>query len=197
LREAALKISLYRLSSLAAILIAPKRHLALGRNLSTTLSSAGLTMQNKSNSTSLNPAANPNDPLITIGYATDIEGNFDYWSRYIELSKILNRLPTGELELHDKCHFVYGGDVVDRGPGDLRVLSDLVGLKKSYPERVHFIMGNRDINKMRIPAELHAASLRFPSKVYWIKSDLAEPNSSENDTVADRLKWVRIILCIM
>jgi hypothetical protein len=197
LREAALKISLYRLSSLAAILIAPRRHLALGRNLSTKLSSAGLTMQNKSNATSLNPAANPNDPLITIGYATDIEGNFDYWSRYIELSKILNRLPNGELELQDKCHFVYGGDVVDRGPGDLRVLSDLVGLKKSYPERVHFIMGNRDINKMRIPAELHAASLRFPSKVYWIKSDLAEPNSSENDTVADRLKWVRIILYIM
>ena len=156
-------------------------------------------MQNKNNSTSFNATGDPNDPLITIGYATDIEGNYDYWSRYIELSKILNRLPTGELELHDKCHFVYGGDVVDRGPGDLRVLSDLVGLKKSYPERVHFIMGNRDINKMRIPAELHAASLRFPSKVYWIKSELPDPTSSaENDrpdTVADRLKWVSIILC--
>lgn len=134
------------------------------------------------------------DPVITVGYATDIEGNFDYWSRYIDLSKILNRTSSGDLELHDKCHFVYGGDVVDRGPGDLRVLSDLVGLKKSYPERVHFIMGNRDINKMRIPAELHACSLKIPPKVYWIKSEQSDPAASTEyerpDTPAERLKWV-------
>ena len=140
------------------------------------------------------PPAIDEDPIITVGYATDIEGNFDYWSRYIDLSKILNRTSSGELELHDKCHFVYGGDVVDRGPGDLRVLSDLVGLKKSYPERVHFIMGNRDINKMRIPAELHACSLKIPPKVYWIKSEQSDPAASTEyerpDTPAERLKWV-------
>lgn len=67
------------------------------------------------------------EPSITIGYATDVEGNFDYWSKYIDMSHILRRLPSGDLELFLECHFVYGGDVVDRGPGDLRVLADLLG----------------------------------------------------------------------
>lgn len=135
------------------------------------------------------------DTMITVGYATDIEGNFDYWSRYVEISKVLRRLPNGDLDLNDNCQFVYGGDVVDRGPGDLRVLSDLVGLKRLHPDRVHFIMGNRDINKMRIPADLHSSSLRLNPKVYWIKSEGMESSSScsdhdRPDTPAERLKWV-------
>jgi hypothetical protein len=110
-------------------------------------------------------AEDPNeDPKITIGYATDVEGNYDYWSRYIDLSKILN-IVDNQLVLNDNAHFIYGGDVVDRGPGDLRVLADLVGLKRAYPDRVHFIMGNRDINKMRIPVELHKGFLQLPPKV--------------------------------
>lgn len=104
------------------------------------------------------------DPKITIGYATDVEGNYDYWSRYIDLSKILN-VVDNQLVLDDNAHFIYGGDVVDRGPGDLRVLADLVGLKRAYPDRVHFIMGNRDVNKMRIPVELHKCFLKLSPKV--------------------------------
>ena len=136
------------------------------------------------------------EPTVTVGYATDIEGNFDYWSKYIEISKILHRLPSGVIELSDDCHFVYGGDVVDRGPGDLRVISDLIGMKRSYPERVHFIMGNRDINKMRIPAELHHSSLQFPPKVYWIKGDIELQDLERIDTKTERLKWVKITFYI-
>ena len=134
----------------------------------------------------------PGEPTVTVGYATDIEGNFDYWSKYIEISKIIHRLPSGEIELLDDSHFVYGGDVVDRGPGDLRVISDLIGMKRSYPDRVHFILGNRDINKMRIPAELHDSSLLYPPKVYWIKGDLEPQDSDRIDTKTERLKWVNI-----
>ena len=104
-------------------------------------------MQSKdklNNSSNMNNTKNTIiEPNITVGYATDVEGNYEYWTKYIEISKILNRLPSGELELRTDCHFVYGGDVVDRGPGDLRVLSDLLAIKRKYPEKVHFIMGNR------------------------------------------------------
>ena len=135
------------------------------------------------------------EPMMKVGYATDVEGNYDYWSRYIELSEILNRSPTGRLELSADCHFVFGGDVVDRGPGDLRVLSDLVGLKRAYPERVHFIMGNRDINKMRIPVEMHSAMIKLPARVYWIRdgmdSSSGDRDNSVTETKAEKIKWVR------
>jgi hypothetical protein len=109
--------------------------------------------------------------MVTIGYATDIEGNYDYWERYINLSKILSRSVDGVLLLNEDCHFVFGGDVVDRGYGDLRVLADLIGLKRNYFDRVHFIMGNRDINKMRIPVELSTYMLQLLPRVYWLKGD--------------------------
>jgi hypothetical protein len=128
---------------------------------------------------------------ITVAYATDVEGNFEYWSRYIEISKVLKRLPTGELELAPDSYFVFGGDVVDRGPGDLRVLTDLVGLKRAYPDRVEFIMGNRDINKMRLPIELHKSSLCVTPRVYWVKPDEDSHNYLEQPaSQADRLKWM-------
>ena len=135
------------------------------------------------------------EQIVKIGYATDVEGNYDYWSRYVELSEILDRNTAGHLELCANCHFVFGGDVVDRGPGDLRVLSDLVNLRRAYPERVHFIMGNRDINKMRIPVELHPSIMKIPPKVYWLReSEESAAESARFETPAEKLKWVSAIL---
>jgi hypothetical protein len=123
-----------------------------------------------------------------VGYVTDIEGNFDYWKRYIALSKVLRRnKATGALELCDNSQLVFGGDVCDRGPGDLRVVRELVQLKRKYPERVHFILGNRDVNKLRLDVELQTCNLKASGQVYWIDSP-SEPGQS----AADRLKWVRI-----
>jgi hypothetical protein len=138
------------------------------------------------------------ESTVSIGYVSDVEGNYDYWCRYVELSRIMNRKPDGKIQLKDSCHLVYGGDVVDRGPGDIRVLSDLVDLKKSYPDRVHFILGNRDINKMRIPAELSDYNLRNPPKVYWVK-DSAE-KEADMDKPSERLKWVSewvVLICLL
>ena len=142
----------------------------------------------------------PSAAAATVGYATDIEGNLDYWHRYISLSQVLFRpaapdasaaadAATGDsgsggqagaagetwrvspgsslppLQLRDHCHFVYGGDVCDRGSGDIRICRDLLSLKQRYPERVHLIVGNRDINKVRpllLPSFLCPSSLLPP-----------------------------------
>lgn len=78
-----------------------------------------------------------------IGYISDIEGNIDYWNKYLEISKVLYRDPNDKsICLYDKsCYFVYGGDVCDRGPGDVQLLHELVSLKEKYPEQVYLIIG--------------------------------------------------------
>lgn len=123
-----------------------------------------------------------------ISYCTDVEGNYDYWERFLELSKVLKRdeATSKVVFTNPKAQFVFGGDVCDRGPGDLRLLNDLVQLYEDNTGRVHFILGNRDVNKMRIPVELHVKYLEAPGKCYWIPADPEQKPQS----AADRLKWI-------
>ena len=67
----------------------------------------------------------------------------------------------GSLRLVDETtdFFVYGGDLFDKGNGDLRLCAQLVALKKRYPRRVFLLIGNRDINKLRFGAELDAGEV--------------------------------------
>ena len=94
------------------------------------------------------------------------------------------------IELRDGCHFVFGGDVCDRGIGDIRVIRDIVELKNRYPDRVHVIMGNRDINKMRMRFELAEQTLQTSSgNVYWVPR---VPHTG--NTGPEKLNWVRQML---
>jgi hypothetical protein len=123
----------------------------------------------------LSAVASPHQRRARVVYVTDCEGNLDYLLQCIDLAaaataedcaiRIARRDPVGSprpalLELADDTHFVFGGDVVDHGGADLRVLSTLIGFKRRYPNNVHFILGNRDINKMRLSSELDASDLR-------------------------------------
>lgn len=125
-----------------------------------------------------------------VGYVSDIEGNYDYWRKYVEYSDVLVAEGSNVL-LRDNCHFVCGGDVCDRGAGDIRVLRELLALKKLYPQRVHFVLGNRDINKLRLPAALHPSVLSQTPDVYWFDNS-SQPGGNDYslDNRANRLKWV-------
>ena len=107
-----------------------------------------------------------------IGYACDVEGNIEYWDRYVQISKVITRrVEDGRLKLvDDTCRFVYGGDVCDRGPGDIRILRDLVQLKEDSPDRVHLIMGNRDVNKLRVQFALSPGALSELPVCYWLRA---------------------------
>lgn len=127
-----------------------------------------------------------------VGYVSDIEGNYDYWRKYISRSEVLHVTDNNHIRLRDQCHFVCGGDVCDRGAGDIRVLKELLSLKTEYPDRVHFVLGNRDINKLRLPATLHPSVLRQRPDVYWFNSAAQEVGKDfQLDNAPDRMKWVR------
>ena len=97
-----------------------------------------------------------------IGYVTDIEGDRKFWWKYVKMSKILDIVPDNDEKQQEKfkvilkphCHFVFGGDINDQYDGDIEVVEEVLKLKRQYPDRVHFILGNRDINKLRMTQEL-------------------------------------------
>lgn len=128
-----------------------------------------------------------------IVYVTDLEGDYEYWQRYLQFSSVLQRGNNGNLTMPDGYHFVFGGDVCDRGTGDLRIITDLIKLKESYPDRVDFILGNRDINKLRLPYTLHDGVIQYYPKCYWLRTpDFHE--QAKRDVVLhqrySKLQWV-------
>ena len=90
------------------------------------------------------------------------------------------------LHLKANCELVFGGDVCDRGPGDLRITSEILDLKERYPNRVHIILGNRDVNKYRIPFETTPDALAEAPRAYWLKNK----DDSPYDYLADKVNQV-------
>ena len=90
-----------------------------------------------------------------------------------------------DIWLAPEWRVVFGGDVCDKGPkggvgGSVRVARSLLALKAKYDERVTLILGNRDVNKLRLASELDATThhlgksanierLRQLPGPYWVK----------------------------
>ena len=121
------------------------------------------------------PSSNCNRKRRTrqVSFLTDVEGDASYFDRFVENSRVLCFEPTnpsfensnaGSRNFFpynkqvtfraDSSMLVYGGDACDKGGSDLYVLRQLLSLHHRYPDRVHLLMGNRDINKMRICSEM-------------------------------------------
>jgi hypothetical protein len=94
---------------------------------------------------------------------------------------------------------VYGGDIWDQGGSDLYVIRQLLDIQRRYPNNVYFVMGNRDINKMRIVDELgHAGTSDHDMPIhdgcYWLYGTgrMGDPQLGKLPlvTAAERLKWM-------
>ncbi len=133
-------------------------------------------------------------PNLRIGFVTDVEGHWDHFIRYVSRSSVLFFDENHQLSLGEGCGFVHGGDLFDRGPGDIRLSRALCSLKRRFPDRVGLLLGNRDINKMRLTAELSldvppekAFSAFWDPKALTLAQYLSRKQLS--DTVTNRLKW--------
>ena len=137
--------------------------------------------------------------LPRISYLTDLEGDAGTWQRYVQISEVLEEGPDGSVHVKAGCHFVFGGDAVDHKSGSRQVLTELLSLRKRFPDQVHLLLGNRDINKLRLLVELgdkhlEAQPLRTHPGVYWLRdkpphSVLTEAEVASNSAVT-RLQWI-------
>jgi hypothetical protein len=148
-----------------------------------------------------------NDKNITIcAYLTDVEGNLDYFHKYVGISKVITWVDSNKNRLkfkQDNSMFVFGGDTQDRGIGDIRFVNILLKFKDEYPDRVEFIIGNRDANKIRFYSELSEKitnTNKYLSKYdkfpYWVDEkerisirEYLEKNNYEINIV-NRLKYI-------
>jgi len=142
----------------------------------------------------------------TVEYLTDVEGNWDYFLRWLDYSRVLALVPTTgvcaethRLELRPKSYFVFGGDAVDKGMGDVRFVKAMTQLKRDYPDRVFLVMGNRDANKLRFSAELEPGLNGNDFDPYWEpkhkKYDAFLEEQKLEDGPVSTLKW--ILACTM
>jgi hypothetical protein len=104
-----------------------------------------------------------------ISYCTDLEGDLSFFQSFLKSSKIVTarniqtslRHPKEWLSFNidfqsssEHNQFVFGGDLFDHGPGDLRLATALLQFKNTYPNQVTLLLGNRDLNKLRLLNEL-------------------------------------------
>eukprot|EP00520_Triparma_pacifica_P020599 CAMPEP_0118640856 /NCGR_PEP_ID=MMETSP0785-20121206/4971_1 /TAXON_ID=91992 /ORGANISM="Bolidomonas pacifica, Strain CCMP 1866" /LENGTH=798 /DNA_ID=CAMNT_0006532261 /DNA_START=31 /DNA_END=2424 /DNA_ORIENTATION=+ len=128
-------------------------------------------------------------------FLTDIEGNYEYFLSFVERSKVLSVDADAGFVLSENGYLVHGGDGVDKGPGDIRVVKALSSLKRRYPSRVFLIMGNRDVNKLRFLSELSDEQVTLSTDIYWdrnVKSygEWCEEKGIENKGKTNKLKWM-------
>ena len=122
-------------------------------------------------------------------FVTDVEGDYEYWRTCVEACVGL-ALPRwvpgysshpGGICLDRGIHFVFGGDVCDHGDGSIRIVNELLALHRHCPERVHILLGNRDINKLRLTSELAPSELvhdhldLLPGPYWVLDSDRITP----------------------
>ena len=111
-------------------------------------------------------------------YVTDVEIS-EFFLAFVKASSALTLVKlesdgSADIELAAGWRFVHGGDACDKGGavgGTVRVVKTLTRLKTRYPDRVHLILGNRDINKMRLTSECapeEIAALEQIPGPYWV-----------------------------
>jgi hypothetical protein len=144
---------------------------------------------------------------MKIAFITDIEGSINFFNNAVAVSPLLTYNTTGNLTFTDNTsYFVFGGDLIDKGPHDTFLCQLLVTFKLKHPSRVHLLLGNRDLNKLRYAAELSdqdlARDISTIPKPHWDLSvpsihqylqSIATTTSStltQVNTKTNRLKWI-------
>jgi len=106
-------------------------------------------------------------------------------------SKILcsgkNYVKMKEYLSDENNNIVFLGDYFDQGSGMIESIINIGDLKESYQERVHIILGNRDINKFRLFYEAVTDLAKPDKKKIWSDwgNEIAKNNKSNPNYIFD------------
>ena len=138
------------------------------------------------------PAAKKTPPITECAYLTDVEGNYDYFCKYVEISKVVK---WADEQTKNKIKFrqahtmlVFGGDSQDKGIGDIRFTKLLLDLKaqEGNEDRVQFIIGNRDANKLRFASELQDECIQDSAVLKGVLRLVIESNAGASQRASQR-----------
>ncbi len=92
-----------------------------------------------------------------VAYLTDVEGQWNKLEAFVEENPCVRLDAGGVLHVEAGCVFVFGGDAIDRGVSSRRIVRALLDVRLRQPGRVVLLVGNRDLNKIRLVRELAGA----------------------------------------
>lgn len=134
---------------------------------------------------------------------TDVEGNYEYFKGLVENNEYvqfaqgdLGTYPAAlEFVQHD-THLVYTGDVMDSAGkdniyGDEKVIDTLLDFKRRYGHRVSLVLGNRDMNLLRLKHELTAVWV--DAKTAFVAKDFVHNLNSPSqsiETIIGQSWWI-------
>lgn len=124
-----------------------------------------------------------------IGVLGDVEGMWPRWNQFASASSVFTKTSTG-FELKLGSAFVFQGDAIDRGDHGRAVLQTFLDLKLAHPSDVTLLLGNRDINKLRLLVELEPSMLMQPDPSFdKYLSDKGLSSSLRADAIT-KLKFI-------
>ena len=143
----------------------------------------------------------------TIAVLSDIEGSSRKLDLFCQRHPAFVRGADGLFHLAPGASFVHAGDVPDRFEGTQAAVAELIRLKAEAPDRVLLVAGNRDVNKLRLTAELSREGLKAPPPVRaadwkeWLAKqasarsgkpagELTAADLALGEEIAVRLRWI-------
>lgn len=136
----------------------------------------------------INKKNGQNGQMILI---SDLEGCAEYSPGGVKQSTVECQKPFFDsikdfLESNPNNKVAFLGDYFDKGPFAFESITNIIELHQKYIKRVIIILGNRDINKLRIPYEIQELNIIYKNSdkyrwADWIKSGLYEKISKEKE----------------
>jgi len=104
-----------------------------------------------------------------------------------------------QINMKSNCKFVCLGDMIDNGPNNFAVLALLRYLKETYGKNVILILGNRDINKLRLKFELETIRPKYIGNtelvnLYKQLVNLYKILGSQNDQLNIKVEILKYLL---
>jgi hypothetical protein len=123
-------------------------------------------------------------------YLGDVEGKLSRLTTFLEGSGAFVH-NGAQWDLKPGKKLVFSGDAIDRGDNGREVLRQLLDLKKRYPDRVVFTLGNRDIMKLVLSPELSDANMAVSIPPYdqWLADNHIDARLFRQDKPT-KLRWM-------